>query len=398
MSRASRATGGSFGERLRRRLVAELQSLGAIRSDRVRSAFLTVPRELFVPEYAEREGLEAVYVNELIVTKTDANGFPMSSSSEPQVMAAMLDRLDLREGMRVLEIGAGTGYNAALLKTIVGPRGRVVSIDLDREVARKARRALHLGGYSLRVVCGDGHLGYDAAAPYDRIVLTAGSASIAPAWIEQLREGGLLELPLRMAAVGPQAIATFRRAGRRLRTVATVPGQFMQLRSAEGAPPTLAPTLPVMQAPRKGRKPAVVHLSGTSLERLSSAGWRRLLSLGEPRVRLLGARFPAWALALYLALEVPERELVGRWEDFSMGILGPGGGSLAFVIGRWKGGNRPTPVRIVAYGDGEAEARLDAVLRRWSELGRPGVERLQIEGTLANGRVKLSHRWTPNIS
>ena len=118
--------------------------------------------------------------------------------AEQAFFDAMLDRLDLREGMRVLEIGAGTGYNAALLKTIVGPRGRVVSVDLDREVARKARRALHLGGYSLRVVCGDGHLGYDAAAPYDRIVLTAGSASIAPAWIEQLREGGLLELPLRM--------------------------------------------------------------------------------------------------------------------------------------------------------------------------------------------------------
>jgi protein-L-isoaspartate(D-aspartate) O-methyltransferase len=388
--------GASLGEELRRRLVAELESLGAVRSDRVRGAFLCVPRELFVREYAQREGLEAVYDNELIVTKTDANGFPSSSSSEPQVMAAMLERLELREGMRVLEIGAGTGYNAALLKTIVGPRGRVVSVDLDREVAQKARRALRLGGYSLRVICSDGHLGYAAAAPYDRIVLTAGSATIAPAWIEQLREGGLLELPLRMAAVGPQAIATFRRTGRRLHTVAAVPGQFMQLRSPEGAPPTLAPTLPVLLAPRKGKKPAVVHLSGTSLERLSSAGWQRLMSLGDPRERLLGMRSPAWGLALYLALEIPERELVGRWEDFSMGILGPGGGSIAFVVGSWTGGNRPTPIRIVAYGDAEAEARLDAVLMRWSQLGRPGADQLQIDGTLANGRVKLSQRWTPN--
>ena len=376
---------------LRRCLVAELEQLGALRSTPVRDAFLSVPRELFLRELAERDGLDAVHRNELVVTKTDATGFPLSSSSEPQVMAAMLERLDLHEGMRVLEIGTGTGYNAALMKAIVGRRGRIVTVELDREVAQKARAALRAAAYPVRVVCADGHLGFAAAAPYDRIVLTAGSATITREWLDQLVEGGLLELPLRMKAVGPQAIATFRRTGRRLESVSVVPGQFMHLRRSD-APTTRAPSLPVKQVLGNGES-SFVHLSGKSLERLSTAGWRRLLALGEPRTRPVGVRFPAWSLALYLALEIPESLLVTRWEDLAVGVLDPAGRGIAFVEGRWQGGHRPTPLRILAYGDPAAEERLDAVLREWSERGRPGLDRLRIEAVFRNGTPRISHAW-----
>jgi protein-L-isoaspartate(D-aspartate) O-methyltransferase len=385
-------SGAASAASLRRRLVAELERRGALRSTSVREAFLRVPRELFVPEFADREGLEAVYRNELIVTKSDANGFPLSSSSEPQVMAAMLEQLQLRQGMRVLEIGTGTGYNAALVKTVVGPRGRLVSVELDPELARKARAALRAGGYPVRVTCADGHLGYAAAAPYDRIVLTAGSGTITRAWRDQLVDGGLLELPLRMTAVGPQAIATFVRTGRRLTSVSVVPGQFMQLRGGEAAP-VFAPSLPVKQVLGGGTEPSLIHLSGKSLERLSTAGWRRLLSLAGPRTRSLGTRVPAWPLALYLTLEIPESQLVARWEDLAIGVLGRAGRSIAFVEGRWDGGDRPTPLRILAYGDGEAEERLDTVLREWSDRGRPGLEQLRIEAVFRNGSARISHAW-----
>ena len=113
----------------------------------MRDAFLRVPRELFVPAFAAEHGLDAVYRDEAIVTKTDEHGTPISSSSQPQIMAIMLERLALEPGLRVLEIGAGTGYNAALLKTIVGPRGRVVSVDVDPELARGARSRLRRGGW-----------------------------------------------------------------------------------------------------------------------------------------------------------------------------------------------------------------------------------------------------------
>src|SRR5687767_1266842 len=105
--------------RLRRQLVEQLETSGCLRSPEIRRAFLAVPREQFLPDVAEREGLGRVYQDQAIVTLRDARGIPASSSSQPSMMVAMLEQLDLRRGHDVLEIGAGTGYNAALLARIV---------------------------------------------------------------------------------------------------------------------------------------------------------------------------------------------------------------------------------------------------------------------------------------
>src|SRR6266511_1066910 len=117
-------TDGPESEHLRRKLVGKLREDGLLADPRVAGAFLAVPRERFVPEAAERDGLEAVYADRPILTRRDARGFPTSSSSQPAIMAAMLDALCLRPGQRVLEVGAGTGYNAALLTGLAGPTGR----------------------------------------------------------------------------------------------------------------------------------------------------------------------------------------------------------------------------------------------------------------------------------
>ncbi len=102
---------------LRRGLVDHLRTRGHLRDDRVAAAFAAVPRELFLAEHAERHGLADVYRDDAIVTQRDPAGTPTSSSSQPAIMAEMLEMLDLRAGQRVLEIGAGTGYNAALSRT-----------------------------------------------------------------------------------------------------------------------------------------------------------------------------------------------------------------------------------------------------------------------------------------
>jgi protein-L-isoaspartate(D-aspartate) O-methyltransferase len=143
-------------EKLRRRLARTLRRGDWVRSSRVRDAFLEVPRELFVPDFAEREGLAAFYRDQSILTKLNAQGVALSSSSQPAIMALMLEQLQLAEGMRVLEVGAGTGYNAALLSVLVGRRGRVVSVDVDPELAHAARLALRAASYRARVVVGDG--------------------------------------------------------------------------------------------------------------------------------------------------------------------------------------------------------------------------------------------------
>ena len=160
--------------------------------DAVAHAFLSVPREMFVPGV----DLEEVYQDRAITTKEQA-GVPVSSSSQPAMMALMLQQLEVRPGMRVLEIGAGTGYNAALLQELTGETGQVTSIEIDPEVASWARRRLAAAGYTrVDVIQADGADGWTGNAPYDRIELTVGTADIAPAWVEQLVEGGVLVAPL----------------------------------------------------------------------------------------------------------------------------------------------------------------------------------------------------------
>ena len=181
---------------LRARLVAELEASGTIRSEEVRQAFLSVPRESFLPPTLE---LERVYTDDAIVVKTDEAGIATSSSSQPALMADMLEALDLGPSMRVLEIGAGVGYNAAMLGTIVGDPALVTSIDIDPEMVAIARRNLLTLGPEwerLHLMAADGGLGYLANAPYDRIIVTVQQWEIAPAWVAQLKVGGRLLLPL----------------------------------------------------------------------------------------------------------------------------------------------------------------------------------------------------------
>ncbi|MEV5575010.1 methyltransferase domain-containing protein [Spirillospora sp. NPDC052269] len=117
-----------------------------------------------------------------------------SSSSQPSLMVEMIEMLELEPGMRVLEIGTGTGYNAALLAYLLGG-DNVVSVEIDEDVAAHARAALDRAGYPVRVITGSGKDGYAPAAPYDRIMVTAAAHTVPYAWVEQTRPGGRLLVP-----------------------------------------------------------------------------------------------------------------------------------------------------------------------------------------------------------
>src|SRR5579859_10550 len=114
---------------LRQEMVKRLKNLGLVRSEPVEEALRSVPRHVFIP----RADLRTAYNDQAVVTRWQ-DGEAISSASAPSIVALMLEMLDLRPGQRVLEIGAGTGYNAALLARIVGERGRVVTIDIDDEI------------------------------------------------------------------------------------------------------------------------------------------------------------------------------------------------------------------------------------------------------------------------
>jgi protein-L-isoaspartate(D-aspartate) O-methyltransferase len=179
---------------LRRALVETLRRDGHIRSARIAAAMQAVPRELFVPGVS----LEEVYrPSDAIVTKR-IDGVSVSSASAPEVVALMLEQLDPQPGNSVLEIGAGSGYNAALLAHLVGINGRVVTLDVDEDLVLGAREHLLRAGYGqVKVVQSDGALGYPDEQTFDRIMLTVASNDIAPAWHQQLaRPRGRLVMPL----------------------------------------------------------------------------------------------------------------------------------------------------------------------------------------------------------
>ncbi len=210
---------------MRTRLVGSLRSSGVIRSEAVGTAMLAVPRHRFVPEAP----LRAAYADDVYVTKRNSDGEAVSSASQPAIVAEMLEQLDVRPGHRVLEIGAGTGYNAALLDALVGSQGSVTTVDIDGDTVRRARKALdEVGCERVRVVQGDGELGSVDGAPYDRLIATVGTWDLPPAWWDQLAEGGRLVAPLSIR--GCEHSVAFDYADGVLRSRSIVSCGFMPMR------------------------------------------------------------------------------------------------------------------------------------------------------------------------
>lgn len=344
-----------------------------------------MPRERFVPEV----DLEAAYRNEAIATKVTEAGHGLSSSSQPSIMAIMLERLRLEPGHRVLEIGAGTGYNAALLQHIVGDKGRVVTVDIDPETASRARRALK--ETRVKVVTGDGREGYATSAPYDRIVVTASHDEVPRAWLDQLRPEGLLEVPLRLRGSNSlQLIPTLRREETGFRSVGVVVGGFMPIRSA---PDDLTPYWPALNVTRHegGESARILSLYGEAVRSLSPGAARRLLAtaLTEPRIRGLRAR-PSWdSFGIFFAVAAPAGRLVGAMDekDFSAGLISRDGRSLA-LLGGWRPMNC-----VLVFGTDAAADELEQLVEDWKERGRPGADDVRMSISFRNGRSQIRMRW-----
>jgi protein-L-isoaspartate(D-aspartate) O-methyltransferase len=248
----------------RAKLLAYLKEKDSFRTASVEEAFSVVPRESFLPDDIP---LEKVYSDEAIPVKFNEAGMATSSSSQPILMVDMLEVLELAEGMHVLEIGAGVGYNAALIAHIVGESGAVTTVDLDPEMAGIANANLQRLGkpYSnVTVLAQDGFLGHAENAPYDRIIVTVQQWEISPHWVTQLKEGGLLELPLSLSArLWGGYIPVFRKdSDGMLRTVAHSTGGFMPMRGSIAHPAIqtnqsrpLKTPLPVRQVLPKSLQP-----------------------------------------------------------------------------------------------------------------------------------------------
>jgi protein-L-isoaspartate O-methyltransferase len=185
---------------------------GVLTSPMWRAAFRAVPRHVFAPRFAIHDpeesafihhdamspdaehriiALAAAYSDDTLITRFAGDGVPISSSTEPSLMATMLQALDIQHGHRVLEVGTGTGYNAALLCHALGD-ANITTIDVDPDLVATASTALATASYEPTVVCGDGAAGVPDRGPFDRIIATCGVDRVPAAWLTQLAPDGAI--------------------------------------------------------------------------------------------------------------------------------------------------------------------------------------------------------------
>jgi protein-L-isoaspartate(D-aspartate) O-methyltransferase len=372
-------------EALRAALVETLRSKGQARTPAVIDAFASVPRHLFVPDVS----VEDAYQNRVIPTKRLDSGEVVSSSSQPEIMATMLEQLDVRPGHRVLEIGAGTGYNAALLAHLVGPAGSVTAVDIDDDIVAAARAHLAAAGVGgVRVVCADGWAGVPDHAPYDRIMLTVGAHDIAPAWRAQLAPDGRLVLPLALPAV--QAAVAFDARDGVLESASVHGCLFMRLRGPEAMAmrrvavgPEPAPavwprgdhtidgdaTHALLQTPPKELATDLVVRNWDLYERL--VFW---LALHEPSSAWLIAETPAISATL-----VPALFDGGGGQAATFGLFERAGVALLVRLATAPGDRGSTlTIGVRAHGDAAVGERLRGALRAWDGAGRRGLAGLRV--------------------
>jgi protein-L-isoaspartate O-methyltransferase len=345
------------------RMVDRLVAEGCLWSRPLIDAFRATPRHCFLPRIyhfqqrqnrwqlvpldpPNRGGLRLIYSDRALITRLSESRppCPISSSSQPSLMAQILEDLHLQPGLRVLEIGAGVGYNAALLAHVVGP---ITSLEIDRRVLAEA--AQHLSGFpelTVKLVHGDGREGHARGAPFDRILATAATPDLEPAWLEQAGDGGWVQAPLALApglAFMVQGVCRDGVFTGSLRRAA----YFMPLRGERG-PDALDPTL-------TGLLPDPSHLearpapwdepSGRGpdlLQALAFLGWLEGLSIDQ--------RFAAGNLSQYGVADLVRGHgcWMGRREWRVTGAAG-----LEMGLRLWQrfldgGGLWPTEFRLVA--------------------------------------------------
>lgn len=361
-------------------LIAHLERDGILHDAAVRAAMLGVPRHAFLPDVS----LERAYANDAVATKF-AGDVSISSASQPAMVAEMLEQLALAPGMNVLEIGAGTGYNAALLRTLVGSAGHVTTVDIDADITDAARAHLaSIGLTDIDIITGDGAAGYTPNAPYDRIILTVNTGDIAPTWFAQLKSGGVLVLPL---SVGPaQFSIAFTKADGVLHSRSLQPCSFMPLRGSMGDDATGRRTNRVAPGLRLMMTNAAAH----------DAGQIAALLEIPPVSRTIAGVQHGWFSALAFALADARHARVFAFvssDDARYGFVGHGYGVFDMAAG---GG---TVIRLadtmdgtadmttLTYGDARTGEWLDRVFAAWAARGVPRIQEYEVTAMPADAPV-----------
>ncbi|MGW5876000.1 methyltransferase domain-containing protein [Nocardiopsis terrae] len=345
------------------KLVAHLLQAGGL-PPHWRSAFEFVERHRFLPDQvtlpdgttvdrlsAPEQWLGVAYDDIPLVTQVDdgaedGTGYPTSSASMPSIVADMLRRLEVHPGMRVLEIGTGTGYNTALLSHLLGDEA-VTTVEVDPTVAEQARVNLMGTGFVPLVVTGDGTQGWPARAPFDRVISTVAVKRVPYHWIAQSQPGGKILTPwgnafhngvLADLRVGSRGTASGRFCG----NVA-----FMWVRHQ-----------------RTPGQVVATYVSDEHEFRVRRTGTQPNGPLAFDANFAIGLRMPT----VINVIEFREDEDDQR---FVMYLVDPGSGSWA----SWHVDPGATSHEVRQYGSRQLFTEFETAHQWWLDSGRPGVDR-----------------------
>jgi protein-L-isoaspartate(D-aspartate) O-methyltransferase len=343
-------------------------------SEATTQAYLATPRHCFVRRYREwgtkewhevnsgslAEHLATLYANRPMILFGDDDENVPSTISQPSFVLRMLDLLQLKPGDKVFELGAGSGWNAALMGYLVGPEGHVVSLEIIPELAQSAGQTIEsLGIPNVHIVAGDGAAGYEDSAPYDRAIFTAGAFDLPYYFYEQLREEGLLLVVIKTEGGGDN-LFLLRKTGDHFEALESQPCAFVQLRGRyqfENLEPAVLekaiPEWSELQGKEIGKRRFWWGGKGKDLFVWTTLGIRSFLGITEPAFRAFKTE--------KLDQQATEHHYFGLWDAENR--------SLVVAKHDW----------LLTYGNSQAEERLLQRLRQWVEVGMPTAACLDLK-------------------
>jgi protein-L-isoaspartate(D-aspartate) O-methyltransferase len=334
-------------------------------SDATVRAYLATPRHLFVTRYRERASNNWCEVNDenlhqhlavlyadtaLTLFGEDDDNIP-STISQPSFVLRMLDLLQLQAGQNVLELGAGSGWNAALIGQLVGPAGRVFSLEIIPELAQRAANTVaELAIRNVHVIAADGGDGYAVGAPYDRIIFTAGTYDLPRQFYDQIKPGGLLLVVIKNPGGGDN-LFLLQRVDEHFESIHSMPCGFVQMTGrykSDDLDPITLETLPewaALQQREVARRPFWWGGKGRELYIWQTLGIRSFLGITEP---------------LFRAFKIPKATPEAT-EQHYFGLCDRDNASLVLALDD----------ELIAYGTAAAIDRLLRNVHRWVDLGMP---------------------------
>ena len=341
-------------------------------SEATSNAFMATPRHRFVQRYRTfhsnqwheitpdtlKDHLSTLYADHPLALFGEDDANIPSTISQPSLVLRMLDMLQIEPGHQIFELGAGSGWNAALMGYLVGEKGQVHSLEIIPEVAQTAaENVAGMGIENVNIVAADGGDGYAAGAPYDRAIFTAGSFDLPRHFYEQMKEGGLLLIVIKNSG-GGDCLFLLRKVNDHFESIDSHPCGFVPMRGKyeiDSLAPIELEQLPNwndLQQQQLSKTPFWWGSKGMGVRMWATIGIRSFLDVSEPTFRIFkesGA-----------ADHDLSKQFFGLWNEHL--------GSL--VIAKDES--------LIAYGSHDSKDRLIGLLKEWIDLGMPSTANMKL--------------------